>query len=240
MDATLPIIFNENYQIHDGLLDITNASDRVTVSYNRFLDHDKTMLIGSSDNAPADVGRLRVTLHHNLFENIGQRAPRVRYGQLHVYNNYYVIPDPDAHGYSWGVGVQPLPVTSGIFAENNFFRTEKSVTPDQFIARFTNGRAIHAQGTLHDAASANHRGGSARRVQRGARSGPARRRGLGAVRAPGHRPDAPGAVADPLGSRAAELVSLATPVHGADGGSVKFTVAVMMTGVGAPFSSVGS
>lgn len=134
----------------------TNASDRVTVSSNRFRNHDKTMLIGSSDTATADVGRLRVTLHHNLFENIGQRAPRVRYGQLHVYNNYYVIPDPDVHGYSWGVGVQPLPVASGIFAENNYFRTAQSVTPGQFIARFTNGRAIHAAGTLHNAAAANH------------------------------------------------------------------------------------
>jgi pectate lyase len=156
LDATLPTYFNELYQIHDGLLDITNASDRVTVSYNRFVNHDKTMLIGSSDSASADTGRLRVTLHHNLFENIGQRAPRVRFGQLHVYNNYYVIPDADVHGYSWGVGVQPLPVASGIFAENNFFRTEQSVTPDQFIARFTNGRAIHAAGTLHNAAAANH------------------------------------------------------------------------------------
>ena len=142
--------------IHDGLVDITNASDRVTVSWNRFLDHDKTMLIGSSDNAPADVGRLRVTLHHNLFDNVGQRAPRVRYGQVHVYNNYYVIPHPDVHGYSWGVGVQLLPVSSGIFAENNFFRTDKDVTPDQFIARFTNGRAIVTDGTLHNAAAENH------------------------------------------------------------------------------------
>jgi len=156
VDSTLPTIFGAIYQIHDGLVDITNASDRVTVSWNRFLDHDKTMLIGSSDNAPADVGRLRVTLHHNLFENLGQRAPRVRYGQVHVYNNYYVIPDPDVHGYSWGVGVQPLPISSGIFAENNFFRTDKTVTPDQFISRFTNGRAIVADGTLHNAASENH------------------------------------------------------------------------------------
>ena len=31
-----------------------------------------------------------------------------------------------------------------------------------------------------------------------------------------------------------------TTRHGEDGGSVKFTVAVRMTGVGAPFSSVGS
>ena len=149
MDSTLPTIFNDEYQIHDGLVDITNASDRVTVSWNRFLEHDKVMLIGSSDNAPADVGRLRVTLHHNHFDNVGQRAPRVRYGQVHVYNNYYVVPDAVVHGYSWGVGVQPQPVASGIFAENNFFRTVPSVTPDQFIAAFTGGRGIFVAGTMH-------------------------------------------------------------------------------------------
>ncbi len=156
VDATLPIFFNEIYQIHDGLVDITNASDRVTVSYNRFVNHDKTMLIGSSDNAPGDVGRLRVTLHHNLFENIGQRAPRLRYGQLHVYNNYYVVPDPDVHGYSWGVGVQPLPVTSGIFAENNFFRTEMSVL-DQARQSWTRARRRGGRPRAACAASARRR-----------------------------------------------------------------------------------
>jgi len=149
VDATLPTFFGGKYQIHDGLVDITNASDRVTVSWNRFFDHDKVMLIGSSDNAPGDIGRLRVTLHHNHFENVGQRAPRVRYGQVHVYNNYYVIPDDVVHSYSWGVGFQPLPMTSGIFAENNFFRTVKSVTPDQFITAFTGGRGIVVAGTMH-------------------------------------------------------------------------------------------
>ncbi len=43
--------FGVLYQLHDGLLDITNASDLVTVSWNRFLNHDKVMLIGSSDSA---------------------------------------------------------------------------------------------------------------------------------------------------------------------------------------------
>lgn len=148
-DSTLPTFFGGKYNIHDGLVDITNASDRVTVSWNRFINHDKVMLIGSSDNAPADVGRLRVTLHHNHFENVAQRAPRVRYGQVHVYNNYYVIPDEVFHGYSWGVGQQPLPVASGIYAENNFFRTARSVTPDQFIAAFTGGRGLFVAGTMH-------------------------------------------------------------------------------------------
>ena len=70
-DDTLPHYFGVLYQVHDGLLDITNASDFVTVSWNRFENHDKVMLIGSSDSgttAANDRGKLRVTLHHNLFE----------------------------------------------------------------------------------------------------------------------------------------------------------------------------
>ena len=50
-DATLPLHFGVLFQVHDGLLDITNASDLVTVSWNRFRNHDKMMLIGSSDTA---------------------------------------------------------------------------------------------------------------------------------------------------------------------------------------------
>ena len=155
-DSTLPTVFGAKYQIHDGHLDITNASDRVTVSWNRFLDHDKTMLIGSSDSATGDTGRLRVTLHHNLFENVGQRVPRVRFGKVHVYNNYYKVPDPETYGYSWGVGVQPgSPVTSGIYAEQNFFRTHHALTPDRFLSVFK-GVALYETGTLHNAASDNH------------------------------------------------------------------------------------
>jgi pectate lyase len=147
-DHLQPAYFGAKFQVHDGLVDITNASDRVTVSWNRFADHDKTMLIGSSDSATADIGRLRVTLHHNVFENIGQRAPRVRFGKVHVYNNYYKVPDPATYGYSWGVGVQSgTPVTSGIYAEENFFRTHHSLTPDRFLSVFK-GISLFASGTM--------------------------------------------------------------------------------------------
>ena len=130
------------YQVHDGLLDITNASDFVTVSWNRFENHDKVMLIGSSDSASADRGKLKVTIHHNLFEDLGQRAARVRFGQVHIYNNYYKISNPENYVYSWGVGIE-----SAIYAENNFFWVNPStgITPDQFIARY-NGTAIHETG----------------------------------------------------------------------------------------------
>ncbi len=103
-DVALPSRFGVLFQVHDGLLDITNASDLVTVSWNVFRDHDKVMLIGSSDNAPNDVGKLRVTLHHNLFAALGQRVPRVRFGQVHLYNNYYKICAAPGYGYSVGSG----------------------------------------------------------------------------------------------------------------------------------------
>jgi pectate lyase len=137
--------FGVLFQMHDGELDITNASDLVTVSFNRFRDHDKVMLIGSSDGAIAtDRGKLRVTLHHNLFRDVGQRAPRVRFGQVHVYNNYYKIENAPAYGYSWGVGFE-----SAIYAENNFFETDKTLTRDRLIERL-NGTAIFESGTEID------------------------------------------------------------------------------------------
>jgi pectate lyase len=141
-DATLPHHFGVLYQVHDGLLDITNASDLVTVSWNRFRNHDKTMLIGSSDSAAADRNKLRVTLHHNVFDGIGQRAPRVRFGQVHLYNNYYDLRDTPSYVYSWGVGVE-----SALYAEENFLLAERQFTVDQIIERF-NGMTLTALGTL--------------------------------------------------------------------------------------------
>jgi pectate lyase len=141
-DETLPLYFGVVFQVHDGLVDITNASDLVTVSWNRLRNHDKTMLIGSSDSATADRGKLRVTLHHNSFERIGQRVPRVRFGQVHLYNNLYDVRATPNYVYSWGVGIE-----SAIFAEENFFIADRSFTVDQIIDRF-NGTTLSASGTL--------------------------------------------------------------------------------------------
>lgn len=141
-DSTLPNRFGVLFQVHDGLLDITNASDFVTVSWNRFANHDKMMLIGSSDNAPADVGKLRVTLHHNWFDALGQRGPRVRFGQVHIFNNYYSITNPQNYAYSLGVGIQ-----SQIYAENNFFCLVEGIPVSRIISRF-NGTAAFIANTL--------------------------------------------------------------------------------------------
>ena len=143
-DSEQPTYFGRPFQVHDGLIDITNASDLVTVSYNRLHDHDKTMLIGSSNTRFTDRGKLRVTIHHNQFRNLGQRVPRVRFGQVDVYNNHYIQDEnaPIEYVYSWGVGVE-----SHIVAERNAFTLPPSIGPEQIIENF-GGRRITENGNL--------------------------------------------------------------------------------------------
>jgi pectate lyase len=139
LDSSQPLYFDRPYQVHDGSSDITSGSDLVTVSWNSYQDHDKTMLIGSTNNPTADLGKLRVTVHHNEFDNILQRAPRVRFGKVDVYNNYYRIHPDSEYIYSWGVGVQ-----SAIVAEKNYFRFAGATTPAEVIYNW-GGTAIHAE-----------------------------------------------------------------------------------------------
>ena len=140
-DADQPLYFGRPYQVHDGATDIIRGSDLVTVSWNDYYDHDKTMLIGSTDTPGVDVGKLRVTVHHNRFGNVIQRAPRVRFGQVDVYNNLYVATD-DEYSYSLGVGVE-----SSIYAENNYFRLSADVPPSDVIA-YWKGTRITTVGNL--------------------------------------------------------------------------------------------
>ena len=107
------------WQTYDGLLDVKNASDYVTISYCLFRNHDKTTILGSGDNVTTDEGHLKVTFNNNYYLNCTQRLPRVRYGQVHIYNNYY---DTDGKGrtnsYCFGVGYN-----AKIYAEGNYFGT---------------------------------------------------------------------------------------------------------------------
>jgi pectate lyase len=70
----------------DGLVDITHASDYVTVSWTYYHDHNASGLVGHSDtNAAEDTGHLTVTYHHDLFTHVFS-GPRVRFGSVHVFN----------------------------------------------------------------------------------------------------------------------------------------------------------
>lgn len=76
----------------DGSIDVVRGADYVTVSWNHFDHSDKSMLISHSDGAAGtDVGRLKVTIHHNFFDHSRQRHPRIRFAEpVHVFNNYFL------------------------------------------------------------------------------------------------------------------------------------------------------
>lgn len=99
---------------YDGAVDIKRASDYVTVSWNKFSNHDKVGLIGhSDDNGAEDRGKLRVTYYANWFDGTTQRHPRVRFANpVHVFNNYY-------RGNS-GYGVAST-CNAGVYVERNYF-----------------------------------------------------------------------------------------------------------------------
>jgi pectate lyase len=107
----------------DGNLDIVHASNWVTVSWTYFhytdaapdADHRFCNLIGHSDNnADEDTGRLKVTFHHNHWgAGVVERMPRVRFGQVHVFNNYY---DAAGNNYCIGGGLE-----ARLVVENNYF-----------------------------------------------------------------------------------------------------------------------
>ena len=134
-DDEQPLYFGRPYQVHDGAVDVTNGSDLVTMSFNRFADHDKLLLIGSTDSPTrGDPGKLRVTIHHNTFENIGQRAPRVRYGHVDVYNNLFkesAANSPVPYVYTLGAGIE-----SHLYAEANAFILPEGVNTAGIISRY--------------------------------------------------------------------------------------------------------
>ena len=112
----------------DGNLDINQAADNITISWTKFYysgartdpagaggGHQFSDLIGSSDNSTSDAGHLRVTFHHDWWgQNAYERMPRVRFGQIHLFNNLW-----SSLGNAYCVG---LGVSANVLVENNVFR----------------------------------------------------------------------------------------------------------------------
>lgn len=121
----------------DGAIDITNGADYVTISNTIFGENNKASLIGSSDT-DTHTDKYRVTMHHNWFNQTTQRNPRVRFGKVHLFNNYYFnmggygreMGYANSNGYGIGIGV-----SAQIYSENNSF--ERVVYPAQFYDNAT-------------------------------------------------------------------------------------------------------
>ena len=119
------------YDCSDGSLDVTHGSDWVTISWCKFYytantGHNFVNLVGHSDNnASEDSGRLHVTFHHNWWSTLCvERMPRVRFGQVHVFNNY-----ADTPGNNYCVRAS---LDSEVLVENNHY--ENLDSPCEYFA----------------------------------------------------------------------------------------------------------
>ena len=107
----------------DGLLDIRadngNAANFITVSNTKFSNHNKVMLIGSSNTEIEDRGKLKTTVVNCWFDGtiergLHQRMPRTRFGDIHMLNNYF----EDIASYCSAARFE-----SDLVIEANFYRT---------------------------------------------------------------------------------------------------------------------
>ncbi|XP_047960308.1 putative pectate lyase 21 [Salvia hispanica] len=95
----------------DGLIDISRQSTDITISRCHFANHNKTVLIGADASHVGDRC-IRVTIHHCFFDGTRQRHPRVRFGKVHLYNNYTR---------NWAIYAVCASVESQIYSECNIY-----------------------------------------------------------------------------------------------------------------------
>jgi pectate lyase len=111
----------EFYACTDGSVDVTKGAESVTVSWCKFhyqpvpkgtVIHEFVDLIGSSDS---DSGTsFHVTFHHNWYSSYcRERMPSVRFGHVHVFNNYY-----DCFDNNYCVRTR---INAEVLVENNYF-----------------------------------------------------------------------------------------------------------------------
>lgn len=99
----------------DGLFDMKDNTQYVTLSYSTLRNSGRGGLIGSSET---ELSNGYVTFHHNLYENLDSRTPLLRGGIAHIYNNYYV--KLNESGINSRAGARAK-------VDNNYFKDSKDV-----------------------------------------------------------------------------------------------------------------
>ncbi|GAB2966757.1 pectate lyase family protein [Saccharothrix stipae] len=100
---------------YDGLFDMKNNTQYVTLSYSTLRNSGRGGLVGSSES---DRSNGFITYHHNLYENIDSRAPLLRGGIAHMYNNHYV--SLNESGINSRAGAKAK-------VDNNYFKNSRDV-----------------------------------------------------------------------------------------------------------------
>jgi len=97
---------------YDGLVDGKNNTSNVTVSWCYFHDHHKASLMGKGNSDDYDR---HITYSHNYFKNILSRLPLIRFGKVHMLNNYMVTSENGTNAR----------INSDVYIEGNHYEASK-------------------------------------------------------------------------------------------------------------------
>jgi pectate lyase len=141
------------YDGQDGNMDITNGANYVAVTWCKFsytsasTNHQFCNLLGNSDSKISDRGKLKITMMYNWWTSgCVERMPRVRFGQVHVVNNYF---NSRQTSYCVRAGIE-----ADILVESNYI--DSVSTPiDLYQNNFT---AVTSRNNVFNATSGNNAG----------------------------------------------------------------------------------
>ena len=144
------------YDGHDGNLDITNASDYITISWAKFsytsasTGHQFSNLIGNDKKKTTDREHLNVTIHHSWWaDGVKERMPRVRYGKVHVANNLFDSKDA-SHCVRAAVEANvriEKNVFIGVKKDLDLYTSEGTITAAQMIGNYEENVKTQQPGT---------------------------------------------------------------------------------------------
>lgn len=148
-------VWIDHCEFHDGMdgnLDLKNMSDYLSITWCTFsyekppkaggpggaADHRYTSLIGSSDGATADEGKLRITFQYCWWgEGCRERMPRIRYGKLHLINNLF---SSSVSNHCIRAGYK-----ADVLAEGNYF-DDQNLPIDEYEKNYTAIRGVNNYG----------------------------------------------------------------------------------------------
>jgi pectate lyase len=132
--------------VYDGMIDVRMDTNFITLSWNRFRNHLKTVGIGWTENLIT-----KITLHHNFFDNCEKRNPNCDNAYCHSYNN--ILEGVDEQG-SLAYGNASLRIENGVFrnsnrpwysAESTALVTQTGSLTENIMNSKSNGEAFNAR-----------------------------------------------------------------------------------------------
>ncbi|MCL1996806.1 MAG: hypothetical protein FWG63_11415 [Defluviitaleaceae bacterium] len=128
-----------------GVIDVEPMVRGYTISYNHFIDVDKTHLVlGGNQNIPVGttLDNHYGTFHHNWYQGTRERNPRVRHHNVHVFNNLF----QDIQGHQFHYRLMDRQTGYAIAAGNNATVWAEGNIFDTVNFPFIRSRHGHARG----------------------------------------------------------------------------------------------